>query len=222
LSRILVPSAGPESWQTLLAKPDLHWARGRSARTMAHSWETHGGCPPEVVNILAQAFGPGEPLLIAPEWKTALPHGERASQTDVFVLHRHAKGTAAVAVEGKVDEPFGPTIAIKRGSDSSQQIARLDWLLTRLGISDCPGDVHYQLLHRTAAALIEAERFGATGAAMIVHSFSPTMRWFDAFARFAGVLGADVEPGRTAQVNVPGTIPLWLGWACGDQQFRVA
>ena len=35
MSRILVPSAGPDSWRQFLAKPDLHWAVGYSARTVA-------------------------------------------------------------------------------------------------------------------------------------------------------------------------------------------
>ena len=40
-----------------------------------------------------------------------LPGGRRESQTDVFVLARRARGLVAIAVEGKVDEAFGPTVA---------------------------------------------------------------------------------------------------------------
>lgn len=45
MARIFVPSAGPDSWRQFLAKPDLHWAVGYSARTVAHAWEAAHGFP---------------------------------------------------------------------------------------------------------------------------------------------------------------------------------
>ncbi len=95
----------------------------------------------------------------------------------------------------------------------------MDYLCRRLGLSDCPGDVHYQLLHRTVSALIEADRFAASRAAMIVHSFSPERRWFEAYARFVELLGGTAEVDGATVVEVPGGT-LLLGWACGDQRFR--
>ena len=70
MSRIFVPSSGPHSWQTLLADPVKHWARGFSARTLAHSWEDQDGFPPEVQALLFQhpSLVKAEPLLIFPEW----------------------------------------------------------------------------------------------------------------------------------------------------------
>ena len=61
--RILIPSAGPDSWKQFLAKPDLHWAVGYSARTMAHCWEASDGIPGEVRRLLDGALGPVEPLV---------------------------------------------------------------------------------------------------------------------------------------------------------------
>lgn len=51
--------------------------------------------------------------------------------------------------------------------------------------------------------------------AMIVHSFSPTRRWFEDFAAFADALGAAVSPERPAAMARPGGRPLLLGWADG-------
>ncbi|RYY05738.1 MAG: hypothetical protein EON55_25125, partial [Alphaproteobacteria bacterium] len=72
----------------------------------------------------------------------------------MFALVRHETGLVGCTVEGKVDEPFGPTVAQQMASPSPGKIERLAYLCDLLGISDCPPDVHYQLLHRTASALI--------------------------------------------------------------------
>ena len=78
-----------------------------------------------------------------------------------------------------------------------------------------PGALRYQLLHRAAAALIEAERFGCAGAAMIVHSFSPQHAWLSDFQAFAAALGVKAAPELPAIVRPPGGRPLLLGWAGG-------
>lgn len=220
MSRMLVPSTGPKSWQALLAKPDLHWARGYSARTLAHSWEAADGFPREVATLLDSAFGPTALLLATPEHKTPLPGGRRESQSDVFALGRHRGGLVACTIEGKVDEPFGPAVGDWLIDASPGKVERLAGLCALLGLADCPGDVHYQLLHRTAAAVIEAERFAAGDAAMLVHSFSPEQRWFDAFARFVALFGQAAAVGEAAVITLAGGRRLCLGWACGDQQFR--
>lgn len=220
MSRILIPSAGPESWRMFLAKPELHWATGYSARTLAHCWEAANGLPAEIAALLTPVVGVVEPLVIIPEHKTPLPGGQRESQSDVFMLGRHEAGTIACAIEGKVDEPFGPTVGKQMMEPSAGQRERMDFLCVRLGLQSCPDHIHYQLLHRTVSALIEAERFNATDAAMIVHSFSPERRWLAEFAAFVALLG-----GGEARVGEPVVIEslrrrLLLGWACGDQRFR--
>lgn len=210
---ILMPSDGAAGWKRFLAQPDLHWKAGRSASAMAHSWEQSRGWPPAIAALIEPQFAGSEPLLVIPEWKTPLPGGERSSQSDAFVLARHAGGLLAMTIEGKVHESFGSTVADRRRDASAGAAARLDWLCERLGLGDCPGDVHYQLLHRSASALIEAERFDAGAAAMIVHSFAADRRWHDAFARFVALLGGDPDAPGLMPVRVPGAVPLWLGWA---------
>lgn len=218
MSSILVPSTGPDDWKQFLAQPDLHWATGYSARTLAHSWEAAGGIPTEVARLIEGAVGTVEPLMIIPERKTPLPGGKRESQSDVFLLARHKAGTVAVTIEGKVDEPFGSTVAQQMVDASSGKVERLNYLCQRLGLDECPGEVHYQLLHRSVSALIEAERCAANRAAMIVHSFSPARKWFEAYARFVELLGGTAEADGACEVEVPGGL-LLLGWACGDQRF---
>ncbi|OYY75724.1 MAG: hypothetical protein B7Y43_18365 [Sphingomonas sp. 28-62-20] len=222
MSKILVPSRGQDDWKRFLAQPDLHWKTGYSARTLAHSWEAAKTIPPEVAAIMSDAFGQPDLLFAVPEHKTLLPGGTRESQSDVLALVRHPGGLACYTIEGKVDEPFGPTVGEWSVDASPGKIERLAHLCSLLGMSECPSDVRYQLMHRTASALIEAERFDAKLAGMIVHSFSPERRWYAEFVRFAALLGCQIEPGRGATIKVPSGKSLVIGWATGDQAFRVA
>ena len=222
MGKVLIPSSGPDDWKQFLAKPDLHWAMGYSARTLAHAWESATGLPPEIRDLVSAAFGPGELLFAVPEHKTMLPGGTRESQSDVFLLVRHQSGLATYTIEGKVDEPFGPTVAQWLVDASPGKLERLRYICNLLGIEDCPGDVHYQLLHRTASALVEAERFDANLAGMIVHSFSPEQRWKGSFERFVRVLGWTHDFGAEIRIRVPSGKSLMLGWAVGSQDFRLA
>lgn len=220
MSRILLPSSGPNAWRQLLAQPEKQWATGYSARTMAHAWEAADGMPDEVANILGQAYGSFETLLTIPEHKTPLPGGSRESQSDAFVILRQDAGLAACTIEGKVDEPFGPIVADWIADSSPGKKLRIEHICRLLGLADFPAGLHYQLLHRAAAAIIEAERFAASDAAMIVHSFSPTSRWFDAYERFCEALGCDARVGVPAITALPDQKRLVVGWAAGDQRFR--
>ena len=223
MSAIYVPSAGPDSWRQFLAQPERQWATGYSARTLAHSWEAAGGLPGEVRTALETVVATPRLLLALPEHKTALPGGRRESQSDVFALIRSDEHVIAATVEGKVDEPFGPTVAEWLQDASPGKRTRLKAVCGLLGLSDAPdGDVRYQLLHRTAAAVIEADRFLAGAACMIVHSFSPDARWFADYARLTALLGTEAEVGSATRVQLPSGKPLYLAWVAGDQRFRSA
>lgn len=217
MSRIFIPSSGPDSWRAFLAEPSKQWRTGYSARTLAHCWESSGGLPPEI----ARLFEPPVELLVAfPEHKVPLPGGRRDSQNDIFALVRTRDRTSAVMIEGKVREPFGPTVGEWYREPSDGKRIRMQHLCEILGIADAPdGAVRYQLLHRTASALIEARRFNANEAAMIVHSFSASREWFDDFQRFADWLGIQVGPDQPAGITLSTGQSLRLGWATGDQGF---
>ena len=61
-------------------------------------------------------------------------------------------------MEGKVSEPFGDTIAERRKDDGEGKRKRLKFLLKELELEPSKeiNAIRYQLLHRTASALIEA------------------------------------------------------------------
>ena len=224
-NRIYIPTQSFEDWKRLLAQPDLHWKAGYSAMTLALSWEAAQGFPPEVSAALATTTDPVlqdlSMLIAIPEYQVALPGGERASQTDLLVLANGREGLVTIAVEGKVDETFGPTVEQKRGENSKGVNIRLQFLTEALSLPESiPGNIRYQLLHRTVSALLIAEQFSAKAAVMLVHSFSPTSKWFEDFQTFAALFGLQARIGALAAVGIRRDLPLFIGWCSGDQGFR--
>jgi hypothetical protein len=217
MTSFYLPSAGPDTWQWLLARPALHWKHGASAMSLAHSWENAKGWPARVSAALATDpdLRGLELLLAIPEHQVPLPGGGTASQTDLFVLARSPPDLVAIAVEGKVKEPFGDdTVSEWRADGSPGKVKRVAYLLDILGLQDDDriGGVRYQLLHRTASAVIEAQRFGARHAVMLVHSFSDEHLWFKEFQDFAKLYGAAVEKDTVSAVQDLGGVRLHLGW----------
>jgi hypothetical protein len=189
---------------------------------MAGCWESCDGFPPEIVKVLGQhqELAVAEPLLVFPEWKVPLPGGSRASQNDIWVLARSGSQLLSIAVEGKVDESFDVTLGEWRSNPSRGREERFSYLLEVLGLSGpIPEGIRYQLLHRTASAIIEAERFNANHALMIVHSFSPQSRWFEDFAAFADLFGLGAEVNTLVSAEAGSGLPLHLAWVSGDPRF---
>ena len=110
-----------------------------------------------------------------------------------------------------MDEPFGPLVA--EWNTTPGRDTRLTHLCGVLGLRKGEtGDLRYQLFHRTASAIFEAERYCARHAMMLVHSFSGTDASLDDFLRFAAAMGMS-EAGKDA-VSEPRTI--------GDIELRLA
>lgn len=217
MTKVFIPTAGPEDWRRFLAEPEKQWKRGYSAMAAALSWEAAVGLPPEIEQILG---GSVELLVAIPEHKVALPGGGRESQCDVFALVRAADETIAVAVEAKINEPFGPTIGEWMTNASKGKIDRIRFICELLGLNAPPdAKLRYQLFHRTAAAVLEAARFKTDRAAMIVQSFSQEHRWFEDFVAFAALFGHEAEIGKAIVIALPSGRPLTLGWAVGSAAF---
>lgn len=222
MSNFYLPAESPDQWAQFLAEPDRQWRTGYSARTLAYSWQEAAGFPAEVQAVLSAHpnFADISFLLGIPEHQVSLPGGSRPSQNDIWVLARSGGGLVSIAVEGKVQEPFGPTMDewIAEGSPGKKK--RLAFLQEQLGISsDIPGSVRYQLLHRTASAVIEAKRFGASHAIMLVHSFSQSHEWFPDYAAYAKLFDVEVAVNRLVSVGERNGVGLHLCWVCGSAAY---
>ncbi len=217
MKRVYVPAKSVEDWKPLLAEPEKQWKDGYSAKRLAQAWQEADSFPAAVASVLAGAEEPLRslaPLLILPEHQVALPGGQAASQSDVWVLASHALGLASIVVEGKVSETFGPLLSEWLVNASEGKRARLAFLMELLGLPEpVPDGIRYQLLHRMASAILEARRFRANVAVCILHSFSPTNEHFDDFAAFCRLFGKSVQPGEIVKISQRDGILCYVMWA---------
>lgn len=219
MSQVYIPTSSAEQWAQFLAEPVKHWRQGYSARTLAYSWQDARGFPSEVGSVLKSAFPSVELLLALPEHKVPLPGGSRPSQNDIWVLARSESQLISIAVEGKVSEPFGPTVQEWQAESSPGKAKRLAYLLSLLGLPSVSETTRYQLLHRAASAIIEAQRFNAAHAVMLVHSFSQSSEWFQDYAAFASLMGSNPAEDAMVSVGARSGISLHLAWVRGNADY---
>jgi len=218
MAKVYVPCRRPESWRPLLTSPQIHWRIGRSAYELAHSWQGATGFPASIVRVMDESpfneLHDLELLLALPERAVALPGGLAASRIDVFALARGSDGLVAVGVEGKEREPFDVKVQKWLAADGPGRAKRLEYLARVLQLTaDDLAEIEYQLVHRTVATILEARRFSAQRAVVLIHSFSgDRLTSFDAFHRFARLLETDVQPGRIARVGLRDELELYLVW----------
>ena len=225
--QIYMPTVAPDDWKRGLTDPDLHWKVGYSARALASCWENYKlkGLPPEINHIFREtsksAFNKISLLIGLPEHHVILPGGSRASQNDLFLLAKDSNSDLiSITVEGKVNETFGPTLDEWKTTWTSGKAERLAYIQSALGISqELPGSTRYQLLHRTASAVVEAMRFNAKSAIMIVHSFSTSDMWFDDFKAFVQLYKREAQIGQLIPLNTANGIDIYTAWVKGDAKW---
>jgi hypothetical protein len=218
------PTESPEEWRRLLAKPNKHWRTGYSAKALAYCWQEAGDFPQSVREVFknsgVKVFDDVKLLLAFPEYRVPLPGGSRASQSDIFLLAKGDGQLISIMVEGKVHEPFGETIAEWRNEGGRGKERRLDYLCQVLELhKDEVNNVRYQLLHRTASAVIEARRFNAPNALMLVHSFSDSNEWFDDYSQFVASFGTKGEADSLVFAKNLDGINLYLAWVGGEAKY---
>jgi hypothetical protein len=218
LKRIYIPTTSPEDWCKLLARPEKHCKPGYSAWELAHCWEDAKSFPASLQTMFASSENPAlrklELLLAIPEYRVGMPGGGHASQNDLFVLAKAADDNlVSITVEGKVNESFGPTVKAWLKEPSPGKEKRWEFLCASLGLVDeIPGDIRYQLFHRTVSALVEAERFNAPYAMMIVQSFSPDKTGFKDYQAFLGLFDQLAQAGGLVELPINNPIRLYVGW----------
>lgn len=207
MNRLYIPTLGPTDWRRLLADPSSQWERYKSALEMAVCWEaargSERGLPPEVCDAIDTVPElRGAYLLIGlPEHKVQFEGGGHPSQNDLWALLRARDDLISLAVEAKAGEKLDELVRdwLPREGERSRKLERLTALQRRLGIADADvAAIRYQLLHRTASALKEADRFGAKWAVVLVQSFERVAdepSWQD-FIRFGELMGVSVVKGR--------------------------
>ena len=214
---IYIPASNPEDWQKLLAEPEKHWKPKFSAHSLAYTWQNAKGFPKKVQDVFDACgidnFADIEMILGIPEYKVPLPGGTRSSQNDLFVMARTPDDLIIIMVEGKVDESFGPFISDWEKDNTEGKTTRLAFLKNLLNISHLSiGSIRYQLLHRTASAVLTAQKFNCTTALVLIHSFSDSDASFPDYQQFLLLYGLHGKiNGLTGPVNLHGVNTFW-GW----------
>lgn len=226
MNHIYIPTSGVEDLRRHLADPEKHWRTGFSARSLAYAWESAKGFPPEIQDLFTSSDPPFHDvvlLLAIPEHKVLMPpYGGHPSQNDLFVLAKDSRNSLmAITVEGKVLEAFDKNLSVWNAEGSPGKQKRLAFIKDTLGLAgEIPPTIRYQLLHRTASAILEAKRFTAKSAVMVVHSFSQSDLWLEDYQDFLKLYGVvDAKIGKLYFLTELWGIEVYSGWARGDAKF---
>ena len=213
------PLLDPLQTKPLLRDPELHWKKGRSAYEAAHSWvkgniNDDGGLPRSVRSLLNEApeWTDAEIAIGLFEHATPLDTYRGPSNNDLLVVCRLKQSLGVIAVEAKAGEPFGELVSV--WNTTPGRANRLDWACKFFDVkAEACGGLRWQLFHRTASAVIEARRFHAPHAIMLVHDFGEKVSWRDDYLAFAKTVGiANAEIGCLSDPKLINGISLRLGW----------
>ncbi len=217
MSNIYIGTADVEDWRKLIRAG--HFSTDYSARLTADAWLDADGFPEPLSAIFTGAgepFASLSPLLVFPEHQVALPGGSVGTQSDVWCLAAYGSGLASLSVEGTKGEGFGPTLEVWQRTTTSGRKTRLAYLVELLGLTPpLPQSLRYQFLHRTASAIIEAKRFRAEVAVLVLQSFTPGDDGFGDFEQFLRLMGVTgpVTPDAVIPVGVRDDVTLYAVWA---------
>ncbi|TFI59751.1 hypothetical protein E2493_02620 [Sphingomonas parva] len=217
IRRIHVPLLAPEAIKPHLVSPK-QYAPGRSTALVTQSWFSANGLPPRLRAILEQA----------PEWsgvqmldawlerQVDLEDGMASpSRCDALAICSLREELGVLTVEAKLHESFDWTInaRLARGL-SVGETTRTRRLLERLRLPpEGSGHLRYQLLHRVLCAVLEAKRYRARHAAMLVQSFSAKASRFSEFHDLAVAMGyGTVNQDRISGPIVIEGVGLRIGW----------
>jgi len=186
--------------------------------SLATRWLSASGFPPDIARLLAsnEATMNAAPLLAIPGHQVPLKGGSTASPTDLWVLARTRRGLVSIVVDDADSKPIGPTVGEWQAT-ATPGTDRWAALCGLLEVSAaCEPSIRYRLFHPTAAALIEARRFFAIGAAVIVQAFDTSRSSFGDFQQFVALMGGRVSrAGELVPVTPREGIELYFGWTQG-------
>lgn len=209
----------PEDVIPFLAKQERHWKKNFSAYELANSWIRSNGIPETVRTVLntCAEYEAADLVEAFFERDVDLRTEGRRSQTDLLALVFAANAYSVLAIEGKVEETFGPLISEWRDGAPGKE-NRLSKLCGVLGLEpDQISHLRYQLLHRSVSAIYEAQRYRCERAAMLVHSFSETKSSFQDFVNFAEAMKLPIGSiGVMSDEKSCDRIRLRLAW-CADK-----
>ena len=176
MSRIYLPTTGSHDWQWLLASP------GPTGSTAPRRWlwPMRGDAQdwPTRSTALDTSSRPPRPGVAAGPARTRCPAPRRRGRHRPICSSWPARPQAISSPSRSKGRRRSPSATRRWPSGAPQESPGRDsaWLSARLlGLPDDErlATIRYQLLHRTASAIIEARRFGGTHAVMLSTRSAP-------------------------------------------------
>jgi hypothetical protein len=135
----------------------------------------------------------------------------------VWALLRGATGTISLTVEAKSGESLDRLVGewLADTPPASGKPARLQFVRDTLGLQDVDlTALRYQVLHRAASALVQADRFGTRLAVLLIHSFGghADEKSREDYQRFAEAMACAPVLNALAPVGRQTRVPLLIGW----------
>ncbi|MGQ0766372.1 MAG: DUF6946 family protein [Gemmatimonadota bacterium] len=123
----------------------------------------------------------------------------------------------SLTVEAKSGEPLDRLVSewLADAPAASGKPKRLDFLRESLGLTAVDVSMlRYQLLHRAVSTLVQAERFHASVAVLLVHSFGGDRddKSREDYQRFAMTMGCAPAFNAIAAVTRATKVSLLIGW----------
>lgn len=216
---IYIPEKEIEDWKELLADPDKQWKDGYSAKELAKYWHGKNEIPKEIHQLIHKGVNiPRDDIEIIfaiPEYKVDIPGGNRPSQNDLFLLLKTGASTGVMMIEAKCMESFGPIVGDWKNDEelNNGKKTRLDYLSKLLEINGKNIDkIRYQLLHRTASAIIMAKKIKCDFAIMAVQSFRFSEESFNDYTSFLELLALDARKNGICGPIIISGIPTYFCW----------
>ena len=212
----------PEDVVFHLGRQEKHWKAGRSAHALSALWYRQNALPQSVKSALVTRVEFESAKLIDAflERVVDLRTPGRPSQTDLLAVISLVDKLAIMAVEAKAGEPFGSHVSEWNDGGSGKRL-RLSALCRTLNIAEeLAGPLRYQLLHRAASAIYEAQRYKTDVAIMLIESFAPDDKSFVDFAAFLHAIGEHGEVSRSRMFgpfDCEG-VAFYAGWIDEDPE----
>lgn len=223
--KIFINCKKADDWQNLLVNKDLQWKTGYSAKTLAHSWQESFEFPDEIIRVFEKSefnlFRNIELLIAIPEYEVKLKGKGQSSKSDIFLLTKSENNLVTIIIEGKVSENFGEKVSKWLENSSDNKKERLDFILEKLDLKNKNiDDIEYQFLHRTASAIITAQKFCTKKTMVLFHSFSKDNKNFEKYSDFLNLFNIKAEINKIHKIeNKINEIDLYCSWIKGNEKY---
>ena len=215
-----VPIKELSEWRTFLGDPKKHWKTGRSAKSCAETWWNASGFPDPIKKVFSSSeidlFRNLEFIMGFPEYQVQLPPTSgHPSQNDLWVIAKSPETNelVSISIEAKVDEPFDKTVEEWIKEETPGKKERLRYICDLLDLDESETlRIRYQLMHRTASALIMAEKLATRNALMMVQSFDIKRTGYEDYQEFSKLLGTEPGINKIAKTRQLSGKNLYLAW----------